>query len=118
MSTKDLSKKVKKAIKAANEEANPSDGLSYKPSKKGDISVKTADIVASRTRGGAKVIEKVNAALWNSPRKLTPAETKVAKVVQARRNVDLGKTAARGKAILKTQKKKEAKANAKKAIGG
>ena len=118
---KELRKKVIKAVKAKNKEVNPpSDVLRNNNGKqKGPrISVKTADIVAKRTRGSASLLEKADASFYNSPRKLTATETKAAKVVQARRNQDLKKTAARGVGILKMQEKKKAKANAKKAIGG
>jgi len=116
-----LKKKVEKAIKAKNKEVNPpKSSLSFGTAKeKGPrISTKTADIVAKRTRGKESVGEKLNRVLYADPRKLTPAETKAAKIVQARRNQDLKKTAARGVAIMKIQAKKKAKSNAKKAIGG
>ena len=118
---KELRKKVEKAIKARNKEVNPpKSSLTYStPKEKGPrVSVKTADIVANRTRGKASLIERAEASMYANPRKLTAAETRAAKIVQARRNQDLKKTAARGVGILKMQEKKKAKANAKKAIGG
>lgn len=118
---KELRKKVKKAIEAKNKEVNPPKStLSFGTAKeKGPrISVKTADIVARRTRGKASVFERINASMYAEPRNLTPTEKRAAKLVQARRNQDLKKTAARGVGILKTQAKKKAKSNAKKAIGG
>lgn len=118
---KELNKKVEKAIKARNKEVNPpKSSLSYGTAKeKGPkISTKTANIVANRTRGKESIGDKLDRVLYNDPRKLTVAETKAAKVVQARRNQDLKKTAARGVAIAKMQAKKKAKSNANKAIGG
>lgn len=119
---KELQKKVKKAIKAKDKEVNPPKSsltFSGAPKEKGPrISVKTADIVARRTRGKASLIERVEASMYASPRKLTNTEKRAAKIVQARRNQDLKKTAARGVGILKTQAKKKAKSNARKAIGG
>jgi hypothetical protein len=117
----ELKKKVIKAIKAKNKEVNPpADVLRNTTGKqKGPrVSVKTADIVAKRTRGSASVGEKIDAKMYNSPRKLTAGEAKAAKLVQARRNQDLKKTAARGVAIYKMQEKKKAQAKANKAIGG
>ena len=117
----ELRKKVIKAVKAKNKEVNPpADVLRNTTGKqKGPrISVKTADIVAKRTRGSASVGEKIDAKMYNSPRKLTAGEKKAAKIVQGRRNQDLKKTAARGVAIYKMQTKKKAASNAKKAIGG
>ncbi len=116
----ELRKKVIKAVKAKNKEVNPPrDVLRNTGKEKGPrISTKTADIVAKRTRGSASAVEKFDEKMYNSPRKLTATETKAAKLVQARRNQDLKKTAARGVGILKTQAKKKAQSNAKKAIGG
>lgn len=117
----ELRKKVTKAIKAKNKEVNPPRDVlrnTIGKQKGPKVSVKTADIVAKRTRGSASVAEKIDAKMYNSPRKLTALETKAAKVVQGRRNQDLKKTAARGVAILKMQEKKKAKAKANKAIGG
>jgi hypothetical protein len=116
-----LKKKVEKAIKAKNKEVNPPKStlnLGTVKEKGPRISTKTADIVAKRTRGKESTFEKLNRVMYAEPRKLTPAETKAAKVVQARRNQDLKKTAARGVAISKMQAKKKAASNAKKAIGG
>ena len=116
-----LKKKVEKAIKAKNKEVNPpKSAFSFSTAKeKGPrISTKTADIVANRTRGKASMIDRLEAKVYAEPRKLTAAETRAAKVVQARRNQDLKKTAARGVGILKTQAKKKAAKNARKAIGG
>ena len=118
---KELRKKVEKAIKAKNKEVNPpKSSLSYGTAKeKGPrISVKTADIVAKRTRGKASMIERAEATVYGEPRRLTATEKKAAKLVQARRNQDLKKTSARGVAIYKMQTKKKAASNAKKAIGG
>jgi hypothetical protein len=118
---KELRKKVEKAIKARNAEVNPpKSSFAYSTAKeKGPrVSVKTADIVAKRTRGKASMIERVEAKVYAEPRNLTATEKRAAKVVQARRNQDLKKTAARGVAILKMQEKKKAKAKANKAIGG
>jgi hypothetical protein len=118
---KELRKKVEKAIKAKNAEVNPprsSFSFSTAKTKGPRISTKTADIVAKRTRGKESVGEKLDRVIYAEPRKLTAAETRAAKVVQARRNQDLKKTAARGVGILKTQAKKKAASNAKKAIGG
>ncbi len=118
---KELRKKVEKAIKAKNKEVNPpkSSFAFSTPKEKGPrISTKTADIVAKRTRGKASMIERFEAKVYEEPRKLTATEKKAAKLVQARRNQDLKKTAARGVGILKTQAKKKAASNAKKAIGG
>ena len=118
---KELRKKVKKAIEAKNKEVNPPRStlnLGTVKQKGPRISVKTADIVAKRTRGKASMIERAEAAVYAEPRKLTATETRAAKLVQARRNQDLKKTAARGVGILKTQAKKKAASNAKKAIGG
>ena len=118
---KELRKKVEKAIKAKNAEVNPpKSSLTFGTAKeKGPrISTKTADIVAKRTRGKESVGEKLDRVMYNEPRKLTATEKRAAKVVQARRNQDLKKTAARGVAIYKMQEKKKAKAKANKAIGG
>ena len=117
----ELRKKVVKAIKAKNKEVNPpKSSLSFGTAKeKGPkISTKTANIVANRTRGKESVGDKLDRVLYNEPRKLTATETRAAKIIQARRNQDLKKTAARGVGILKTQAKKKAKSNARKAIGG
>lgn len=119
--TKELRKKVEKAIKAKNKEVNPpKDSLTFgsRKEKGPKISTKTANIVANRTRGKEGLGDKLDRVMYNSPRKLTAIETRAAKVVQARRNQDLKKTAARGVGILKMQEKKKAKANVKKAIGG
>ena len=118
---KELKKKVIKAIKAKNKEVNPPmSSFAYGTVKeKGPrISTKTADIVAKRTRGKESLVEKAERVIYAEPRKLTATEKKAAKLVQARRNQDLKKTAARGVGILKTQAKKKAASNAKKAIGG
>ena len=117
----ELRKKVIKAVKAKNKEVNPprsSFGYGTAKQKGPRISVKTADIVANRTRGKASLIDRVEAKVYAEPRKLTPIETRAAKLVQARRNQDLKKTAARGVNILKMQEKKKAQAKARKAIGG
>jgi len=117
-----MRKKVAKAIKARNKEVNPpKSSLTFSAAPKGKgprISTKTANIVANRTRGKESLGEKLDRVLYNDPRKLTAAETRAAKIVQSRRNQDLKKTAARGMGILKTQAKKKAKSNARKAIGG
>ena len=118
---KELRKKVIKAVKAKNKEVNPPmSSLAYGNVKeKGPrISTKTADIVAKRTRGKESLVEKAERVIYAEPRKLTATEKRAAKLVQARRNQDLKKTAARGVGILKTQAKKKAASNAKKAIGG
>jgi hypothetical protein len=118
---KELRKKVKKAIEAKNKEVNPPrSSFTYSTAKeKGPrISTKTADIVAKRTRGKESIGEKIERVVYAEPRKLTATEKKAAKLVQARRNQDLKKTAARGVGILKTQAKKKAASNARKAIGG
>jgi len=114
---KELRKKVEKAIKAKNNEVYPGKRGVTSSAPKG-VSKKTADIVAKRTRGNASAGEKFDPYMYNTPRNLTAAEGRVAKVVQGRRNQDLKKTAARGVAIYKTQAKKKAASNAKKAIGG
>jgi hypothetical protein len=114
---KELRKKVEKAIKAKNKEVYPGKRINSSNAPKG-VSVKTADIVAKRTRGNASAVEKLDASMYNTPRNLTAAEGRAAKVVQGRRNQDLKKTAARGVGILKTQAKKKAAKNARKAIGG
>jgi hypothetical protein len=117
----ELRKKVTKAIKAKNKEVNPPKStfdMGTVKEKGPKVSVKTADIVAKRTRGKASLVERVEAKMYANPRKLTAVEKKAAKVVQGRRNQDLKKTAARGVAILKMQEKKKAQAKARKAIGG
>jgi hypothetical protein len=116
-----MRKKVAKAIKARDKEVNPpKSSLTYStPKEKGPrVSTKTANIVANRTRGKESAFEKLNRVMYADPRPLTAAETRAAKIVQSRRNQDLKKTAARGMGILKTQAKKKAKSNARKAIGG
>jgi hypothetical protein len=113
----ELRKKVTKAIKAKNKEVYPGKRINSSSAPKG-VSVKTADIVAKRTRGNASAVEKLDSSMYNTPRNLTAAEGRAAKVIQGRRNQDLKKTAARGVGILKTQAKKKAASNAKKAIGG
>ena len=113
----ELRKKVTKAIKAKNKEVYPGKRINSSSAPKG-VSVKTADIVAKRTRGNASAVEKLDSSMYNTPRNLTAAEGRAAKVIQGRRNQDLKKTAARGVAIYKTQAKKKAASNAKKAIGG
>jgi hypothetical protein len=116
---KELRKKVEKAIKAKNKEVNPPMSSFAMGKGKGTrISTKTADIVAKRTRGKESVGEKFDRVVYAEPRNLTATEKKAAKLVQARRNQDLKKTAARGVAIYKMQTKKKAASNAKKAIGG
>lgn len=118
---KTLRDKVVKAVKAKNAEVNPPKStFSYGTAKeKGPrVSVKTADIVAKRTRGKASMIERAESKIYAEPRNLTATEKRAAKLVQARRNQDLKKTAARGVGILKAQAKKKAASNAKKAIGG
>jgi hypothetical protein len=63
-------------------------------------SQKTQDIVTGRQNNPPSNLKKVEE-FFNGPKKLTPKQEREAKLMQQRRAIDTGKTAARAEAIAK-----------------
>lgn len=94
-----------KARKAREKASNQNFKFPYSSSS-------TDNLVMDLTRGKAKVLEKVTGRFPDA------AEARAAGVVQQRRRVDTGKTAARAAAIVKRTEKKAAQKTTRAGVSG